>query len=460
MSGPASWLLIPPVSARLRARYQHYRQHGASWFSAASGCFWVILAWLFIPLEHPRWQQLRAQQQHWFPHIDPDRPRPLDPARYLLQSLWLLVTLPWGPPKSTRRQRFARIRALRGRWYHWLDTLPERVTHRTGHLDHKKELSHISPHLRRFILGVIVVFSLILALLCITQPFNPLAQFVFLVLLWGVALLARRIPGRFSALMLIVLSLTVSCRYIWWRYTSTLNWDDPVSLVCGLVLLFAETYAWIVLVLGYFQVAWPLNRQPVPLPKDMSLWPSVDIFVPTYNEDLSVVKNTIYASLGIDWPKDKLKIWILDDGGREEFRQFASMVGVEYIARTTHEHAKAGNINNALKYAKGEFVSIFDCDHVPTRSFLQMTMGWFLKEKKLAMMQTPHHFFSPDPFERNLGRFRKTPNEGTLFYGLVQDGNDMWDATFFCGSCAVIRRGPLDQIGGIAVETVTEDAHT
>ena len=42
--------------------------------------------------------------------------------------------------------------------------------------------------------------------------------------------------------------------------------------------------------LGYFQVVWPLNRQPVPLPKDMSLWPSVDIFVPTYNEDLNVVK--------------------------------------------------------------------------------------------------------------------------------------------------------------------------
>lgn len=99
------------------------------------------------------------------------------------------------------------------------------------------------------------------------------------------------------------------------------------QLVCGLILLFAETYAWIVLVLGYFRVVWPLNRQPVPLPKDMSLWPSVDIFVPTYNEDLNVVKNTIYASLGIDWPKDKLNIWILDDGGREEFRQFAQNVG-------------------------------------------------------------------------------------------------------------------------------------
>ncbi|STW66773.1 cellulose synthase catalytic subunit [Klebsiella michiganensis] len=127
--------------------------------------------------------------------------------------------------------------------------------------------------------------------------------------------------------MLIVLSLTVSCRYIWWRYTSTLNWDDPVSLVCGIILLFAETYAWVVLVLGYFQVVWPLNRQPVPLPEDMAQWPTVDIFVPTYNEDLNVVKNTIYASQGIDWPKDKLNIWILDDGGREEFRQFAKDVG-------------------------------------------------------------------------------------------------------------------------------------
>ena len=114
---------------------------------------------------------------------------------------------------------------------------------KTSHLDNHKELGHLHPGLRRFILGVIVVFSLILALVCITQPFNPLAQFTFLILLWGVALLVRRIPGRFSALMLIVLSLTVSCRYIWWRYTSTLNWDDPVSLVCGLVLLFAETYA-------------------------------------------------------------------------------------------------------------------------------------------------------------------------------------------------------------------------
>ncbi len=251
------------------------------------------------------------------------------------------------------------------------------------------------------------------------SPSTPLAQFTFLILLWGVALLVRRIPRAFfcpdadCAIADRFLPLHLVAIYL----NAELGRSGQPS-VCGLVLLFAETYASDRAGAGLLPVIWPLNRQPVPLPKDTTQWPTVDLFVPTYNEDLSVVKNTIYAALGIDWPKDKIKIWILDDGGRAEFRQFADEVGVEYIARTTHEHAKAGNINNALKYAKGEFVSIFDCDHVPTRSFLQMTMGWFLKEKELAMMQTPHHFFSPDPFERNLGRFRKTPNEGTLFYGL------------------------------------------
>ena len=76
------------------------------------------------------------------------------------------------------------------------------------------------------------------------------------------------------------------------------------------------------------------------------------------------------------------------------------------------------------------------------------------------MLQTPHHFYSPDPFERNLGKFRKIPNEGSLFYGIVQDANDLWNATFFCGSCAALRRAALDEVGGIAQETVTEDAHT
>ncbi|HIG8970631.1 TPA: hypothetical protein ACYETS_004017 [Escherichia coli] len=55
MSILTRWLLIPPVNARLIGRYRNYRRHGASAFSATLGCFWMILAWIFIPLEHPRW---------------------------------------------------------------------------------------------------------------------------------------------------------------------------------------------------------------------------------------------------------------------------------------------------------------------------------------------------------------------------------------------------------------------
>ncbi len=125
------------------------------------------------------------------------------------------------------------------------------------------------------------------------------------------------------------------------------------------------------------------------------------------------------------WPKDKLNIYILDDGKRDSFRDFAQEVGVHYLRRPTNEHAKAGNINYALQRSQGEFVAIFDCDHIPARAFFQLTMGLFLKDPKLALIQTPHTtFFSPDPFERNLANFRDVPNEGNLFYGLIQDGNE------------------------------------
>ena len=172
------------------------------------------------------------------------------------------------------------------------------------------------------------------------------------------------------------------------------------------------------------------------------------------------MRYTALGALNMDWPADKLHVYILDDGRRKEFEQFAFEAGIGYRTRPDNKFAKAGNINAALKTITSPLVAVFDSDHVPTRSFLQMTVGWFLRDPKLAVMQTPHHFYSPDPFERNLKQFHIIPNEGELFYGVVQDGNDFWNSSFFCGSCAVLRRAALDEIGGIAGETVTEDAHT
>ena len=135
---------------------------------------------------------------------------------------------------------------------------------------------------------------------------------------------------------------------------------------------------------------------------------------------------------------------------------FAADVGVGYITRNDNKHAKAGNLNHALTLTQGELICVFDCDHVATRVFLQATVGGFLKDPMLALVQTPHYFYSPDPFERNLSVGRNIPNEGMLFYGPIQQGNDNWNATFFCGSCAVIRREALAQIGYIGEQTPGE----
>lgn len=302
--------------------------------------------------------------------------------------------------------------------------------------------------------------SVCIFLMLVTIPFTLHEQLAFSLVFAAIALYVRRYVGTLMTLVLIAMSIVVSTRYMYWRLSTTVVQEVNIDMAFGLGLLAAEFYAWLVLVVGFFQTIWPLNRKPVLLPEDTSLWPSVDIFIPTYNEPLSVVRPTVMAALALDWPADKMNVYILDDGRRAEFSAFADTVGVTHITRNNNFHAKAGNINQALPKTNGDLIAIFDCDHIPTRSFLQLTVGGFLTDQKLAMVQTPHHFLSPDPFERNLEVFRRMPNEGSLFYGLVQDGNDLWNATFFCGSCAVIRRTMLIEVGGVAVETVTEDAHT
>ncbi len=312
------------------------------------------------------------------------------------------------------------------------------------------------PYLKQ----VILLLAFVVAVAFWTTPLAIADQFRLFVLVCAVMIIARRIPGRWPTMLMVSLSILMTGRYMWWRITQTLNFATPIEAVFGYLLFAAEIYTWIVLFFGYIQTAWPLNRQPKPLPEDTDSWPTVDVYIPTYNEPLTVVSPAVLAARSMDWPADKLRVYLLDDGSREEFARFADAVGVGYLTREEHRYAKAGNINHALALTSGEFVAIFDCDHIPTRSFLQTTMGEFIADPQCAMVQTPHHFFSPDPFERNFDTFLRIPNEGSLFYGLIQDGNDFWNATFFCGSCAVIRRAPLMEVGGIAVETVTEDAHT
>ena len=317
--------------------------------------------------------------------------------------------------------------------------------------------SNLASRLIDVVCGVIGALLLIAVA---TVQLDARQQAILAVTAAIVFFIANRFKGRPVSVFLVVLSLAVSLRYIFWRVTETLDFGSFVELLLGFGLALAEMYAILVLVLGYVQTLWPLERRPIPMPDDFALWPTVDVYIPTYNEPMSIVRATVLGAIAIDWPPEKLRVFLLDDGRREEFREFAAECGIGYVTRDDNLYAKAGNLNNALRQTEGEFIAIFDSDHVATRAFLQMTMGWMLAEPRNALVQTPHHFYSPDPFQRNLAAGTRVPAEGNMFYGLVQDANDYWNAAFFCGSCAVLRRAALEEIGGFAVETVTEDAHT
>ncbi len=314
--------------------------------------------------------------------------------------------------------------------------------------------------MNKLIFTLLLLLLLPVAVVIVITPMDSDKQYVFGLLSILLLLLLGVNKSHWVSIVMVIMSFLMSTRYIYWRATETLHFNSVIEAVLGIGLFIAELYAWLILALGYLQTIWPLKRQIEPMPEDPATWPTVDVYIPSYTESLDVVRDTVLAAQCIDYPRDKMRIYILDDGKRSDFAVFAADAGVGYVTRNDNRHAKAGNLNHAMTLTKGDFICVFDCDHVATRGFLQATMGSFLIDDRLALIQTPHYFYSPDPFERNLSAARHIPNEGALFYGPVQQGNDNWNATFFCGSCAVIRRSALDEIGGFAVETVTEDAHT
>ena len=154
-------------------------------------------------------------------------------------------------------------------------------------------------------------------------------------------LLANRISkSRVVTLALVLISVTATFRYAWWRvhmivdfFSDEANNRTGLDAAFLLILILAEAYTILIMVLGYMQTVWPLRRMPIAMPADPSSWPHVDVLIPTYNESLSLVRYTALAANNIDYPPEKLHIYILDDGSREEFRTFAREAGVGYVER-------------------------------------------------------------------------------------------------------------------------------
>lgn len=255
--------------------------------------------------------------------------------------------------------------------------------------------------------------------------------------------------------------LFVATRYILWRLL-TINTAHPISLVLSVSIYAYELLYVLFLYLEFIpSLSYDpdrRSRQADRLARHAPASPaSVDIFIATYNESSRQIRRCIYACKLQDY--DNKKIYVLDDGNRPEIKRLAEELEVEYITRTSNEHRKAGNLNNALKQTSGDLIAVIDCDFIPFRNLLQRTVGFFASER-VAIVQTPQHYFMSDFHARNLGAEGLIPSDVNMFYGYQQVIRDNYNAVICVGTSYVARRKALESIGGYVTTCIIEDYQT
>ena len=246
-------------------------------------------------------------------------------------------------------------------------------------------------------------------------------------------------------------------RYLDWRAHETLNWVETGGPFISLSLWCAELYAFSTVALLLVQVG--VGRKPAAVgapvaPSDFQ--PSVDILIPIYSESCEILEKTLIGAAAIEYGNKR--IFVLDDSHRDEVRVLAERYGATYF-QGPKRHAKAGNLNQALSQTDGELIVIFDTDHIPVSTFLRETVPYFA-DPRMGFVQTPHHFYNQDIFQRALGTGVRIPNEQDLFNHAIQGGRHHWGGAFFVGSGAVFRRAAIQEVNGFNLMSITEDIHT
>ncbi len=257
----------------------------------------------------------------------------------------------------------------------------------------------------------------------------------------------------------------VTLRYMYWRATCTLpSQQSLLQILWSRSFLAVELATLTSSLMVYFFMSRTVSRSDEATAFENSADHDLpaDVFIATYNEPRDILERTMVGAIAIEHPD--LRVWLLDDGNRPWARELAESLGVHYVSRVKGKHAKAGNINNGVRQALASgrvpsFFLILDADFVPHRSILRRALGLF-HDPTVGIVQTPQHFFNPDPIQSNLLCSSVWPDEQRFFFNCLLPSKDAWGAAFCCGTSAVFRMEAFVAAGGMAVETVTEDMLT
>jgi len=191
--------------------------------------------------------------------------------------------------------------------------------------------------------------------------------------------------------------------------------------------------------------------QPHPDSQLLRKLQKVDILITTAGEPVDIIKRTIQAAKAIKYPH---QVFVLDDAKSVQVKNLAKKLRCKYITRETKEHAKAGNINHGLKFSKGEYFAILDADQVPDKTFIDKLLPYF-SDSELAMAQAPQNFTNVDNFIAS-----GTTQAQEIFYKYVCPARNTSNSVFCVGTNVIFRRKAIDQIGGIAQLSHSEDIWT
>ncbi|MBI4516778.1 MAG: glycosyltransferase [Deltaproteobacteria bacterium] len=241
----------------------------------------------------------------------------------------------------------------------------------------------------------------------------------------------------------VLLGILASLVYFSW-WVERLGLNSPwlwLSLILMAAYVVAQIYsAWAL----YLHVETPAA---VAAPAGLS----VDVLVPVYNEPYELVERSLAAAVAIRYPH---QTYLLDDGPHPRLAALAARLGVHYLTRAGNGDAKAGNVNAALARTTGEFVTIFDVDHVPEPNFLGAVLGHFT-DPAVGFVQSWVGF-------HNHGDSlvaRAAAEQGFDPYGPTSMGMYGCGAAPVWGSHCTFRRRALQSIGGHQAG-LAEDLHT